>query len=165
MASVRRSPETPAEVPVPTHLPIALLLLLQAAAPAEGLPSLPIDGLAVAGPAGLEPSPRACALDGRRVRLVGHMALLEEAPGGVFYLAATPVLGDEGGGGTADLPPDAVRVQVRSAAGAPVRWVPGLIEVTGRLEVGPRADAEGRVAWFHLVLDRPEDLAGRAPSR
>jgi hypothetical protein len=93
------------------------------------------------------------------------MAFLEEAPAGVFYLAATPVHGDEAAGGTADLPPDAVRVQVRSAAGAPVRWRPGLIEVTGRLQVGSQADAEGRVSWFHLVLDRPEDLAGRPPSR
>jgi hypothetical protein len=87
------------------------------------------------------------------------MAHLEEAPGGAFYLAARPVECDEGGGGTADLPPEVVRVVVRSAAGTPVRWLPGPIEVTGRFEVGAQADADGQVAWFRLVLDRLDELA------
>jgi len=153
-------------------LPAAFLLLIAAAptaapvtsptsdeAKATALPSLPLDALVASGPHGLEASPQARALDGRRVRLVGHMAHLEEAPAGAFYLAPRPVECDEGGGGTADLPPDAVRVVVRSAGEAPVRWLPGLIEVTGRLQVGPAADAEGRVASFQLVLDRAADLA------
>jgi hypothetical protein len=145
--------------------------LLFSAAPAPGptrplasastaqLPTLPLEALVASGPRGLEPSGRARALNGQRVRLIGHMAHLEEAPGGAFYLAARPVECDEGGGGNADLPPEAVRVVVRSAAGTPVRWLPGPIEVTGRFEVGGEADADGQVAWFRLVLDRLEDLA------
>lgn len=123
------------------------------------LPTLPLDALVVGGPRGLAPSPQARALDGQRVRLTGFMARLEDPPEGAFFLVPTPVSGDEGGGGTADLPPEAVRVEVRSAGGAPVRWLAGPLEVTGRFEVGPEEDAEGRVSWFRLVLDRPEDLA------
>jgi hypothetical protein len=92
------------------------------------------------------------------------MAHLEEGPDGAFYLVPRPVECDEGGGGTADLPVEAVRVVVRSAVGAPVRWLPGPIEVTGRFEVGPEADGEGRVAWFRLVLDQPEDVGAAAPA-
>jgi hypothetical protein len=154
---------------VAPFLPTIATLLL-AAAPAgagdvEALPTPPLQALVAAGPGGLAPSPRAHALDGRRVRLVGYMAHLEEPPDGVFYLAASPVSCDEGGGGTADLPPDAVQVLVRSAAGAPVHWLGGLLEVTGRFRVGPEADAEGRVSFFRLVLDRPEDLATSIPAR
>lgn len=138
----------------------ASLLLAAGPSPAEALPSLPLAALVAEGPRGLAPSPRAMALAGRRVRLVGHMARMEEPPEGAFYLVAAPLTCDEGGGGTADLPPDAVRVEVRSAAGAPVRWLAGRIEVTGRLEVGAEVDAEGRTSWLRLLLDRPEDLAG-----
>ena len=140
----------------------AIAALLLAADPAA-LPLLPLDGLVTAGPRGLAPSPLARALAGRRVRAVGHMARLEDPPPASFYLTARPVDCDEGGAGTGDLPPDAVRVSVRSAGGAPIRWLPGLIEVTGLLEVGAEADADGRVAFFRLRLDRPEDLAAARP--
>jgi len=90
------------------------------------------------------------------------MAHLEDPPPAAFYLAAHPIACDEGAAGTGDLPPDAVRVSVRSAGEAPIRWLPGLIEVTGLLEVGGEADAGGRVAFFRLRLDRPEDLAAAA---
>jgi hypothetical protein len=141
----------------------ASLLLAAGPGPAATLPALPLSALVAEGPRGPAPSPRALALAGQRVRLVGHMARMEEPPEGAFYLVATPVTCDEGGGGTADLPPDAVRVEVRSAAGAPVRWLAGPIEVTGRLEVGAAVDAAGRTSWFRLLLDRPEDLAAAAP--
>ncbi|MCM2332729.1 MAG: hypothetical protein NDI82_02140 [Anaeromyxobacteraceae bacterium] len=149
---------------MPTALLAALLCAAAPAGPAalSELPSLPLDALVSDGPAGPGPSPRARALHGRRVRLAGHMARLEVAPDGAFFLTAVPVACDEAGGGTADLPPGAVRVGVRSAVGAPVRWLPGRLEVTGRLEVGPRTDAAGRTAHFTLLLDRPEDLGPAA---
>jgi hypothetical protein len=113
----------------------------------------------------LEPSPRELvptakllSLQGKRVRLVGYMARMESPPKGAFYLAPHPVSCDEAGGGTADLPPDAVRVVVRSAAGQVIPWVPRALEVTGTLELGPLADEEGRVSSVHLVLDRRQDL-------
>lgn len=155
-------PHPSREVLLPTVLFAALLLAADPAGPAAVLSTLPLEALVAVGPRGPGPSPRALALHGRRVRLIGHMARLEVPPEGAFFLAATPVACDEAGGGTADLPPGAVRVEVRGAAGAPVRWLPGPLEVTGRLEVGPRTDAAGRTAHFTLLLDRPEDLGADA---
>jgi hypothetical protein len=98
-------------------------------------------------------SARVRALDGQRIRLVGYMAQLEEPPNGAFYLVPRPLFCDEGGGGTADLPLDAVRVLVRSSPDVPIRFIPGPLEVTGVLRVGNRPDGEGRVSALELVLD------------
>ena len=64
---------------------------------------------------------------------------------------------DESGGGTADLPIVHVRVIVRSAKNNAVPFVPRLIEVTGILEVGSRAEADGTVSGVRLLLDAPPD--------
>jgi hypothetical protein len=118
-----------------------------------------VDPAALLAPgARLAPSERARALHGRRVKLVGYMAELEEAPKGTFFLASRPVRCDEGGAGTGDLPPDAVRVVVRSAQREVVPFYPGRLEATGVLLVGNTVDDEGRPAMFQLVLDRPADL-------
>jgi hypothetical protein len=131
-----------------------------AAAPEEPAP-LTFADLLAPGPA-LKPSTRVAELAGHRVKLAGFMAELEEPPHGAFYLAAHPVRCDEGGAGTGDLPPDAVRVVVRSAEGEEIPFYPGRLEVTGRLEAGAQADEDGRPSFFRITLDRPEDL-GRTP--
>jgi hypothetical protein len=102
-------------------------------------------------------------LDGQRVRISGFMAHLEVAPRGAFYLASRPVESDESGGGTADLPPDAIRVVVPSMPGDEVAFVPGPIEVTGVLHVGREEDAQGRVSRIRIVLEGPAPAA--APPR
>jgi hypothetical protein len=103
----------------------------------------------------LKPSVRTTALAGRRVRMVGFMAQMELPPKGGFYLVPRPVRCDEAGGGTADLPPDNVLVMARSAAGETISFMDGALEVTGVLEVGNRADADGRVSAIRLLLDGP----------
>jgi hypothetical protein len=106
------------------------------------------------GPRGLLPSRRLLDLDGKRVRLVGFMARMELLPKGAFFLTPRPVYCDESGGGTADLPPEAVRVVVRSFAGKPIPYTPRLLEVTGVLSVGTRAEPDGTTSGLRLVLDR-----------
>ena len=106
-------------------------------------------------PRGLRPSPRLLSLEGRRVRLVGYMAQMEAPPKGGFYLCAAPVFATEGGGGTADLPPDAVLVIVKSARGKELAPLSRPVEVTGVLEVGTRVDDEGHVSNIRIVLDGP----------
>ena len=110
-------------------------------------------------PGELKASAKLLGLNGQRVRLVGFMAQMEEPPDGAFYLCPRPVFCDESGGGTADLPPEAVRVVVRSAQGKKLSFIPRAIEVTGLLEVGHRPSEDGQVASIRLILDRPPDAS------
>jgi hypothetical protein len=148
-------------------VPVAILAtVLSGAAPAArakgaaGAEATPLSfqEMFESSPRELVPTAKLLSLQGKRVRLVGHMARMESPPSGAFYLAPHPVFCDEAGGGTADLPPEAVRVVVRSAKGQVIPWVPRALEVTGTLELGPFADEEGRVSSLRLVLDRPQDL-------
>jgi hypothetical protein len=125
-------------------------------APKGEVPTLLLPELVESGPAGLGPSAKARAHAGSRVRLVGFMARMEEPQVGAFWLAPRPVECDEGGAGTGDLPPEAVRVVVRSRPADPVEHLEGPIAVTGVLEVGNQPDAGGRVSAFRLLLDAPD---------
>jgi hypothetical protein len=91
---------------------------------------------------------------GKRVRMVGFMARMEQAPTGAFYLTSRPVSCDEMGAGTGDLPLDAVRVNLVPAP-SEVAFVPGPIEVTGVLDLGPREEPDGAVSHIRLVLALP----------
>jgi len=106
-------------------------------------------------PQGLEPSVRLRGLAGKRVRLIGYMARMELPPKGGFYLCPSPVLVTEAGGGTADLPPDAVLVVARSAKGKELAHIQRVLEVTGVLELGPQVDEDGRVSRIRIVLEGP----------
>jgi hypothetical protein len=163
----------------PQRRGLPLLLALAAAiAPASGgeyrragpgtraeVPRLAFSEFFEASSAELKPSARLIALSGRRVKLVGFMAKMEVAPKGAFYLTPRPVSCDEEGGGTADLPPEAVFVVVRSSAGREIPHTPRALEVTGLLEVGYRVEDDDRVTHVRLVLDRPQDLPGASPKR
>ena len=133
---------------------VVALVVLGARAP-ESLPPAPLEFREFFEPSAhaLVPSARLRSLVGRRVRLVGHMARMEAPPRGGFFLCASPVLATEAGGGTADLPPDAVLVLVRSAKDKEIAHIAQPLEVTGRLELGPQVDEEGRVSRIRIVLD------------
>jgi hypothetical protein len=149
---------------VPSTFALVLAAFLSSSADAPATRPLPTEAARiefrdlVAPDARLAPSSKARALQGKRVRLVGFMAQMEEPPRGAFYLASHPVRCDEGGAGTGDLPPDAVRVVVRNAASEEVPFYPGRIEVSGVLAIGNEVDDAGRTSFFRLVLDRPEDI-------
>jgi hypothetical protein len=105
-------------------------------------------------------------LAGHRVRAVGFMVRMEEPSPAAFYLARRPTEADESGGGTGDLPPDAVRVEVPWFS----REIPhrqGPVEVIGTLEIGRTEDALGRVSWIRIVMERPPAAksAPKSPSR
>jgi hypothetical protein len=111
----------------------------------------------------LKPSAKLLGLNGRRVRLVGFMAQMEQPLNGVFYLCPKPVYADESGGGTADLPVESVRVIVRSAKGKKVPYIARPIEVTGILEVGNHAEEDGTVSSIRIILDAPQEPPNSNP--
>jgi hypothetical protein len=101
----------------------------------------------------LKPTPKLLSLNGKRVRLVGFMAQMEEPLKGAFYLCPRPVFADESGGGTADLPPETVRVIMRSAKNREVQFMRGALEVEGILEVGNHLEDDGQISSIRLLLD------------
>jgi hypothetical protein len=140
-----------------------LLAAARATVATPGPVALSFDRLVVGTSRELEPSPRLLELHGKRVKLTGFMAKMELPPSGGFYLAALPVSCDEAGGGSADLPPNAVYVVVRSHAGQTVPFTTRPLEVTGTLEVGHRVEPDGRSTHIRITLDRTDDL--RKPLR
>src|SRR5262245_49950347 len=111
----------------------------------------------------LKPAAKRLGLNGRRARLVGFMAQMEQPPSGAFYLCPMPVYADESGGGTADLPVGSVRVIVRSAKGKKIPFIARPIEVMGILEVGARAEEDGTVSSVRLILDAPQEPPNSDP--
>jgi len=112
------------------------------------------------GPA-LRPSAKALALHGKRVRVVGFMAEMEEPIQGAFYLVPRPMRLDESGAGTGDLPLESILVFVPGGEGKALPHVVGPLEGIGVLDVGNRADDQGRVSNFRLSLDRPAAVEER----
>jgi hypothetical protein len=108
------------------------------------------------GPFGLEPSEKLLALNGKRVRLVGYMVREENPAAGCFMLSPLPVtLGDEDESLSDDLPPSTVFVHLANTRDRNAPYIPGLIHLSGTLEVGAKDEAEGRVSAVRLILDAP----------
>jgi hypothetical protein len=106
----------------------------------------------------LKPTQHLLSLNGKHVKIDGFMAHMEEGPTGVFYICPQPTFCDEEGGGTADLPPESVRVIVRSMKNEQVNFIPHAISVIGVLQVGYHQDDDGTVSNIRLILDGPGDL-------
>lgn len=116
------------------------------------------------GPRGLELTDKARALAGRRVRLLGFMVEQDEPAPGVALLAPYALTASEHEYGLCDdLPPAVVFVTVPAFRGKAVPFTPGPLLLTGRLEVGPHEEADGRVSHLRLVLDA-EPPPAPAPS-
>lgn len=107
------------------------------------------------GPRGLEIAEGLRAIDGRTVRIVGYMVSREDAQAGRFQLTPRPVRMSEHADGDADdLPPATVTVLLDpTQQDRIVAHQPGLVALTGRLQVGRVEGADGRVSWFRLQLD------------
>lgn len=119
------------------------------------------------GPRGLEPSAKLLSLNGKQVRLVGYMAKQDEATPGVFILSPLPVLmGHEDESFADDMPATSVFVHLHDAQQIN-GYVPGLINLSGVLNVGEWHEADGRISYVRLQLDaaqsaqlvRPETTA------
>jgi hypothetical protein len=123
------------------------------------------------GPKGLEPGPRLLDLDGSRVRLVGFMAQQEAPAPGVLILAPLPVpIAEIEDGMADDLPPGVAFVHLATLAHSTApAYLPGLLQFTGQLSVGPQQEADGRVSYVRLLLDETasnslQALQGASPT-
>lgn len=144
--------------------PVPPALLARAGAPLpDGVAELRFADFFVrpVGPRGLEPAPRLRALAGQRVRIVGYMADAALPMAGRLVLAPLPVeLGDEDEALADDLPPQAVFVHLSGAAAArTLPHYPGLLALTGTLELGPRDEPDGHVSSVRLRLDEAASQA------
>lgn len=109
------------------------------------------------GPGGLEPSTKLLGLNGKRVRIVGYMTQQETPSTGAFILSPIPVtMGDEDESFADDLPSNAIFVHLEGSNSV-VPFIPGLLKLTGVLNVGSQEEADGRVSSVSLLLD--PDLA------
>jgi hypothetical protein len=114
------------------------------------------------GPAGLQFSDRLRALDGRQVRLVGHMVVQEAAVPGRFLLSPVPMrLSEHADGDAVDLPPSTVTVMLDPThADRRIHPLPGALALIGRLDLGRQEGPDGKVSWIRLHL-APEALEDR----
>jgi hypothetical protein len=125
--------------------------------PPDGVTDLKLDELfGPIGNRGLEYSAKARRLDGAHVRIVGFMVCQEQRQPGLFLLSSVPVITEESEYGACDeLPSTTVHVIVPSLANAIVPLAAGPVVVTGKLELGPRAEADGRNSVARVILDPP----------
>lgn len=107
------------------------------------------------GDAGLVPTSKLRALDGKRVRVLGWMVGREKPTPGTLLLAPVPVNIEEDESGFSDLPPACVRVLVPHARNVVLAHVRGPLLLTGVLSVGNRTESDGSVSFVRLTLDPP----------
>jgi hypothetical protein len=107
------------------------------------------------GPAGLQMSTALRAAHAQRVQLTGYMVAQEAPLQGHFFLTPLPLTMSAHADGEADdLPPSTVLVQMPEPERIlPLLATPGLLQLTGRLQVGRFEMLDGRVVWIRLMLE------------
>ncbi|BBL77051.1 hypothetical protein [Methylomagnum ishizawai] len=117
------------------------------------------------GPQGLEPSRKLLALEHKRVRIAGYMVHEEEPIPGLFLLAPVAVnIPEKEDGPSDDLPGSTLFVHLPADyADKVLSFRPGLWELVGRLELGAKEEANGRVSYTRLFIDEltPPNAAAR----
>lgn len=109
----------------------------------------------VIGDRGLDLSTTLRSLHSRRVRIAGYMTRDSVRHPGMFMLTAFPTTIESGAYCFSDDLPPAV-LYVLLAPGReqePAPYVPGLLLLTGTLDVGPQPAADGRNSFARLILD------------
>ncbi len=109
------------------------------------------------GTRGLKVTDKLRRLDGQRVRILGYMVHQEEPPAGRFLFTPMPAQIHEHDNGLADdLPASTLYVSVPALRTEEVPYVSGLMLLTGTLNVGNRAEPDGRISVARLALDPSE---------
>lgn len=108
------------------------------------------------GPRGLEYTDQLRSLEGRRIRILGYMVQQTKPVDRCFLFAPMPVsLNEHEYGHADDLPATALHVLTDEAAPAQTPFTPGPLLLTGKLSLGNRTEADGRISTVRLLLDPP----------
>lgn len=111
-----------------------------------------------AGPHGLSYTSLCQSLAGKPVRMEGHMVRHYHEDTTVFLFTAVPTAHNQAEYMLADsLPTSLVHVIMKVRPGDAPAWRPQRITVMGRLELGPRQEADGRVSHVRLLCDHVAD--------
>lgn len=106
------------------------------------------------GPQGLEPTEKLLKLNGQRVRIFGYMVNAEDPSPGPFILAPLVVsMAEKEDGPADDMPATTLFVHIEHADKFVVPYVPGLLKLTGTLDLGNQEEPDGRVSAVRLKLD------------
>jgi hypothetical protein len=113
------------------------------------------DFFAPAGDEGLVYSDRIKELRGKRVRLTGFMVREPERHRGFFLLARRPAHAQGGACAPVDFAPDVVYVHAAGPnfAASVIPYIPGRLILTGRVEIGPQREENGRNSSIRLFLE------------
>jgi hypothetical protein len=108
------------------------------------------------GPRGLEYTDQLRHLEGRRIRILGYMVQQTKPVAGCFLFTPVPVrLNEHEYGHADDLPATALHVITDESAPAQTPFTPGPLLLTGKLSLGNRTEADGRISTVRLFLDPP----------
>jgi len=112
------------------------------------------------GPRGLEPTEKLKALAGRRIGIVGFMVRQSIPTSDFFVLSPLPVsLGDEDETLADDLPASVIFVHVQPSRETPLFHFPGVLRVSGILNLGAYEESDGHVSSVRLHLDAESSRA------
>jgi len=108
-------------------------------------------------------TPKLAGLNDRRVRILGFMVRQARPSPGIVIMAPYAMTTNEGDYGLCDdLPPSVVFVDVPKYHDIAVPFSPGPLLLTGRLELGARQEADGRISCVRLFLDPAPDAPNEA---
>lgn len=108
------------------------------------------------GPEGLEFTEKVRALEGKKVRMLGYMVKQSQPMPWTLLLSPVPMTLHESHYGFAeDLPPQMVHAFTERMTTPILPHTPGLMLLTGRLELGAREEPDGRVSHVRLFVDPP----------
>lgn len=117
-----------------------------------------------AGPRGLSYTDMCRELAGKAVRMEGHMVRHYHEDASVFLFTAVPSAHNQAEYMLADsLPTSLVHVIMKVRPGDAPTWRPQRITVMGRLELGSRQEADGRVSHVRLLCDHVADARTLEP--
>jgi hypothetical protein len=108
------------------------------------------------GSRGLEPTEKLLSLKDKQVRIIGYMAQEDDPEPGLFMMASQAVnVGEKADGMADDLPAATLFVHMPTQdANHILAYRPGPWALTGKLEVGNKEEASGRVSFVRLIMDK-----------